>query len=147
MQLAYLGQGQTLAIPEVPPGGDRPTAGLPPEDAPAAPQGRLVVHLAESGVLIPVEGKEELTLGRFSQGQPVVPDVDLSAHKAYENGVSRLHAVVRLHGEDLTITDLGSSNGTYVNGVRLMPNRETAVARGDLIALGKLRLHIMANPS
>lgn len=47
--------------------------------------------------------------------------------------VSRQHAVIRGTGRAFTITDLGSANGTFVNGVRV----ETApLAAGDTIKLG-----------
>ena len=55
-------------------------------------------------------------------------------------GVSRLHAAVRLEGRTLVVEDLGSANGTWVNGDRLRdPCRAGA---GDSIELGHTRLEI-----
>ena len=108
--------------------------------------GRLAIHMLETGILVPLEGSHEFTFGRLSEGQPVIPDVDLSAYNAYENGVSRLHAVVKLEGEKLTILDLGSSNGTYVNGARILPNTEHPISSGDLVALGKLKFQVVLTP-
>jgi pSer/pThr/pTyr-binding forkhead associated (FHA) protein len=102
--------------------------------------------LLDASIMVPLEGSHEFTFGRLSDGQPVMPDVDLSAYNAYENGVSRLHAVVKLDGEQLTIMDLGSSNGTYVNGARLLPNKEHRISSGDLVALGKLKFQIVLTP-
>ncbi|MEJ5222897.1 MAG: FHA domain-containing protein [Anaerolineales bacterium] len=101
------------------------------------------LHLIESGQLIPLGERKEYTLGRVNEGQPVTPDIDLNPYHAFENGVSRLHAVIK-HSENRTIIiDLGSSNGTFVNGVRLAPQIETPLKNGDLIALGKLKFQIL----
>ena len=43
----------------------------------------------------------------------------------------------------IVVVDLGSSNGTYLNGVRLSPHIETPVAHGDLIYLGKLKMQVL----
>lgn len=145
MQLAFPGNDATQAISPSLVGSDRLTNPLQPPVY-EVPRGRLAVHMLESGVLIPLEDRDEFTFGRLSAGQPVMPDVDLSAYKAYEYGVSRLHAVVRLRDEKLTITDLGSANGSYVNGARLVPNSEQRISSGDLIALGKLKFQLVFTP-
>lgn len=51
-------------------------------------------------------------------------------------GVSHSHAIVILSGGNLTIQDLGSTYGTYVNGQRLAPNTLTALHMGDRVWLG-----------
>lgn len=145
MQLVYADPRETQAISRDAVSSDLQTAPRLPVGL-EAQRGRLAIHLVESGILIPLENKDEFTLGRVSAGQPVMPDVDLSAYRAYETGVSRLHAVVRLQGEKLTIMDLGSSNGTYVNGARVLPNTELRISSGDLIALGKLRFQLVFLP-
>jgi pSer/pThr/pTyr-binding forkhead associated (FHA) protein len=82
-------------------------------------------------------------LGRVTEGQPIMPDVDLTPYNAYANGVSRLHAVLKREGENAIIVDLGSSNGTYVNGNRIIPHADHAVNHGDLIYLGKLKFQVL----
>jgi pSer/pThr/pTyr-binding forkhead associated (FHA) protein len=39
--------------------------------------------------------------------------------------------------------DLGSANGTYVNGKRLSPKREQLIHHGDIVALGKMKIQIL----
>lgn len=146
MQLAFADSGGTQTMSRGPVGSDHLTQTAPRVTSAPEP-GHLAVHLVDSGIMIPLEDKAEFTFGRLSDGQPVVPDVDLTAYKAYENGVSRLHAVVRFHAKQLTITDLGSSNGTYINGARLLPNNENRFSSGDLIALGKLRFQLVFTPA
>jgi len=145
MQLVQSSRDATQTISRSRMGSDRLTHPVQPSTL-EVPRGRLAVHLLESGILIPLEDRDEFTFGRLSVGQPVMPDVDLSAYKAYECGVSRLHAVVRLRNEQLTITDLGSANGSYVNGARLLPNSEQRITSGDLIALGKLKFQLVFTP-
>ncbi|MEW5938612.1 MAG: FHA domain-containing protein [Chloroflexota bacterium] len=101
------------------------------------------LHLLDSGQILPLANRNEFTIGRVSEGQPVMPDVDLSPYQAYAGGVSRLHASIRRDGRRIVIMDLGSANGTYVNGKRLTPNTERLVNHGDVIALGKLKFQIL----
>jgi len=53
-------------------------------------------------------------------------------------GVSRVHAVLERFGHAWCVRDLGSRNGTFVNGGRIIGER--ALHSGDEIVLGRLRL-------
>ena len=107
------------------------------------PSSWISLHMVDSGQIVPLADRTEFTLGRVTEGQPIMPDVDLSPHNAYANGVSRLHAVLKREGEKAIIVDLGSSNGTYINGSRIIPHTEHAVSHGDLIYLGKLKFQVL----
>src|SRR5262249_46877037 len=54
--------------------------------------------------------------------------------------ISRKHAVVRAQGASLTIEDLGSRNGTSVQGQRLAPSMPCALEPGATIELGNVTL-------
>ncbi len=110
---------------------------------PAHLQSWISLNMIESGQILPLADRTEFTLGRSAEGQPIVPDVDLSPHNAYANGVSRLHAVLKLIQDQIVIVDLGSSNGTFLNGTRLPPYVEMPVAHGDFIILGKLKMQVL----
>lgn len=57
--------------------------------------------------------------------------------------LSRLHCSLALRGNgDLVVADLGSSNGTSVNGIPIAPNAAQAVRQGDVITAGDVRLTI-----
>lgn len=105
------------------------------------------LHLMDTGQMLPLSDRNEFTLGRISEGQPIMPDIDLSPYQAYGSGVSRLHAVLKRDGNRIIIMDLGSSNGTYLNAKRLNPNVEQAIQHGDIIALGKLKIQIILQNS
>ena len=101
------------------------------------------MHLLDTGQMLPLSERGEFTLGRVSDGQPIMPDIDLSPYHAYASGVSRLHAVIKRSGDRITIMDLGSSNGTYVNGKRLTANAEQVIHHGDVLTFGKLKIQIL----
>lgn len=70
------------------------------------------------------------------------PHVNLSSFHAHHRGVSRTHARITLHGSRMSVTDLGSTNGTYVNNEKLAPNTAYPLKSGDELRLGFLALSI-----
>jgi uncharacterized RDD family membrane protein YckC len=54
-----------------------------------------------------------------------------------EDSVSRLHAALVWHDDQLVIEDLGSSNGTFVNGARVLSPH--VLRAGDVLRFGALR--------
>ncbi len=101
-----------------------------------------IIKIIESNEIIQLEENKEYTLGRVADGQPILPDIDLTVNKAYSYGVSRIHATIKYSGDKIVIVDLESSNGTRVNGQKILPQIEYPINRGDLVALGKLLLKI-----
>ena len=101
------------------------------------------LHLIESGQILPLTDRAQFTLGRISDAQPIMPDIDLTPYQAYASGVSRLHAVLKREGKQVRVMDLGSSNGTYLNGKRLKPNVDQVLEHGDMLSLGKLKIQIL----
>ena len=114
-----------------------------PEPASAPANSWLSLHLMDSGKILPLASRNEFTLGRLSEGQPIMPDIDLTPYQAYASGVSRLHAVVKRDGNRVLVMDLGSSNGTYLNGRRLNPHVEEPLNHGDIVAVGKLKIQVL----
>jgi hypothetical protein len=103
----------------------------------------ISLHLTDSGKILPVTPKNEFSLGRLSDGQPIMPDIDLTPYQAYNSGVSRIHAVVKRDANRVMVMDLGSSNGTYINGRRINPHVEETLNHGDIVALGKFRIQVL----
>jgi len=100
----------------------------------------LTLHVLDTGQFLPLAGQETFTLGRLSQGQPQGPDIDLTDYNAYMQGVSRVHASINIEKGRVYLTDLGSVNGTRVNGNRLEPHVARPLQNGDIVILGKLKL-------
>jgi hypothetical protein len=72
-------------------------------------------------------GTEPLVIGRLPECGVVLAD----------SNVSRRHAELRRAGDTVVLTDLGSPNGTRVNGA---PIRERILASGDEVSVGSTRL-------
>ncbi|MGH2605028.1 MAG: FHA domain-containing protein [Anaerolineales bacterium] len=118
---------------------------------PAAPEGpelesgaMLGLRAIATGHTLSLLGRDNYTLGRSVEGQAIVPDIDLDPFQAYDYGVSRIHAELRLDQEGVYVVDLDSANGTLVNGRRLDPQTPSPVRHGDIIQLGRLRLQIIS---
>jgi len=103
----------------------------------------ISLFLIETGTILPMAGRTEFTLGRSAEGQPILPDIDLALFHAYEQGVSRIHASVTLGKDEVLITDLGSANGTRLNGQKLPPHRPSPARHGDILTLGKLKIQLL----
>lgn len=54
-----------------------------------------------------------------------------------ESSVSRLHAVLTIREEEVFLTDLGSTNGTHVNGQRLSKNQPITINNSDELAFSR----------
>jgi hypothetical protein len=76
----------------------------------------------------PMEGREQTLQAGATIGREGC-DVNLM-----DPEVSRRHATIRDQGGSLAIEDLGSTNGTFVNDVRI--NAVTALRQGDVVRLG-----------
>jgi hypothetical protein len=86
-----------------------------------------------------------LRIGRFSPSSQV--EVDLNEVGAAELGVSRTHALMNFDSSNkgVYITDLNSTNGTYVNGFKLPANARSRLRDGDELKLGHLKLTVRFN--
>lgn len=105
----------------------------------------LKLLLVRTGQIINLPNKDEFTIGRISEGQAILPDVDLNDYDAYSLGVSRLHITFRKKDNSLFVVDLGASNGTRVNKQRITPYQEILVSHGDLIAMGGFMVQILSD--
>lgn len=72
-----------------------------------------------------------VSVGRFDTGKGVrQSDVEFAPTV---KSVSRSQARIEKQGEQFFLIDLGSTNGTYLNGVRLAPSMPTAIKSGDCV--------------
>jgi len=72
------------------------------------------------------------------RGDEMRPEVDLSSFGG-EAGVSRRHAQITRGEGQVLVEDLGSSNGTFLNGVRLQPGLQHPLQHQDELRFGSLR--------
>lgn len=91
---------------------------------------------------IPLERIQKLVVGRTDLDANIRPDLDLSPYGASERGVSRQHIELNFVEGELRVKDLGSANGTLLNGERLNPNQTYVLRDGDELLLGQLSIAV-----
>ncbi len=130
--LGSLSSGESVRMSPVgaaPVGPARPR----PDRAPAAGAGRAVrgeeTTIARSPTAVHSIDQIAITIGRAPENILVLEDLL----------VSRRHAVLRRSGSNWELVDLGSANGTYVNGTRV--NR-AVIGPDDIIGIGHRLLHL-----
>jgi hypothetical protein len=90
-----------------------------------------------------VDVPSEAILGRYTLSSLTQPRIDLSAFASYMSGVSRLHVAIRRNSnKELEIQDLGSTNGTWINGERLTAYQFIPLKSGDALKLGCLNVRL-----
>ncbi|HLV64655.1 MAG TPA: FHA domain-containing protein [Polyangiaceae bacterium] len=82
----------------------------------------------------------EVSTGRILLLEPehLVGRAPSSALRLAERYVSAQHAIVRWTDAGWELKDLGSRNGTYLEGARVQPGKEYRLERGARIAFGKI---------
>ncbi len=85
-------------------------------------------------------------IGRWDPETGSFPEVDLEQDDP-EAKISRKHALIIIEGGRITIEDIGSLNGTYVNrGNRLIPGTPLDIKAGDEVIIGKTFLKLVVDP-
>jgi pSer/pThr/pTyr-binding forkhead associated (FHA) protein len=75
---------------------------------------------------------ERVVLGRGDTADLRLPDPS----------VSHRHATLRAKGAEYTLVDEGSTNGTFIGGVRLLPSSPRIVKSGDLLRVGRVWIEV-----
>ena len=107
---------------------------VPTDTSPYAGNARLRAH---DDVVQPEEfvlGGNLCRIGRDSKNDIVI----------VRGAVSRQHAVIEQHNNHFVLRDLGSSNGTFVNGERVT---ERALEHGDVLSFGGLEVTVQLAPA
>jgi hypothetical protein len=104
------------------------------------PTCEILLQFLPSGLCIPVPLNGPVILGRrTAPDQPLPHDlIDLSHLGGDKRGVSRQHCQLERQGARLFVTDLNSTNGTYLNGARLVAYAPHRLADGDRLILSTL---------
>jgi FHA domain len=139
------------------PKSEAPTGEIKPEAAPEPPPAATaaagvpfkaklsVVRGGRKGQEFPLEDGNNL-IGRWDPETGSFPEVDLDADDP-EAKISRKHALIRIDGGKITIEDIGSLNGTYVNRQpRLSPGSPAEIKAGDEVIIGKTFLKLVVEP-
>lgn len=108
---------ETMAMPTRP-----PAAGV------AAPQAELVIESGPDAGHTHRAGDHALRLGRSPDNDVILRDPATSGH----------HARIERRGDQFWIVDLGSTNGTFVNGESI---QEKQLSHGDRVTVGQNSVH------
>lgn len=119
-----------------------------PQEAKASNSTQLVN--GSSTIRLRIENKREVEInlsktvwiGRMDPADDVFPEIDLTDDGPAAKSVSRRHARILKRGEAITIEDLGSVNGTFINKKKLSPYIPEKLSNGDILQLGTLLMEV-----
>lgn len=128
-------QASNATIPATDRANQTPTA---PPAVVARPK-LIVLRGMKIGAEFPVyEGRN--TVGRFAD-KPV--DIDLVSQESVEQiWCSRQHAVITFDKGNVSLEDLNSLNGTWVNGVRIHAGQPRLLRHGDVVQIGTVQMKL-----
>lgn len=100
--------------------------------------GAAVGRKARTGRLIGTAGTYENRVVALTEGQElrVGRESGKQMLTLHGEGVSRVHCQLTMREGSIIVRDLGSSNGTWLNGKRLEQGRDVAISKGDVLAIG-----------
>lgn len=103
----------------------------------------MEMRVVGTPITLQVNVKDHMLIGRADPERGITPEIDLTEPDGMGKGVSRRHTAIAIHDERVFIKDLGSTNGTQLNGVPCEPLREYRLRHGDELTLGNLRLQVI----
>ncbi len=134
---------EPLPEEELPISRANPWLSEPIEVSVEAPPVPLVIRVLSTGREIQLPSTPEVHIGRTDAAHGIFPDLDLSADGGLEGGVSRHHCKIHQRGSSYLVEDVGSANGTFLNGQRLTPYLPHVLKNGDKLQLGRLALEVI----
>jgi len=134
--------------PPPPPPAPTPAPPPPPPPAPApAPEPASAVALrvvAADQVLALDPARDEFQVGRPDPSTGNLPEIDLGPFDSLRT-LSRRHAkILRDGGVYFICEDMPTTNGTFLNGVRLETGARTALKPGDKVCFGSIEVEVVA---
>ena len=134
--------------PEAKAEGAAPAAEPAAAPAAAVPQFKAkleIVRGGRKGQEFPLDAGNNF-VGRWDPETGAFPEVDLEQDDP-EAKISRKHALIRIENGKITVEDIGSLNGTYVNRQpRLQPGSPVELKPGDELIIGKTFLKLVVDP-
>ncbi len=104
---------------------------------------RLRFIVKETSVEFEVKVRLYMVIGRVTNSRDRKVDIDLTPHARHEHGISRFHSYIQVVDNRISITDMNSTNGTYINGDLLQTGTPYRLRHGDNIRFGGLELKVL----
>ena len=142
----------------LPTGGPLRTEPLPDEELPAsranpwvndqmkedeAASLKLYLKVVDTDREIRLPSADEVQIGRLDAAHGIFPDLDLTSDGGLEGGVSRRHCKIHQRGMTYLVEDVGSANGTFLNGQRLTPYLPHVLKDEDELQLGTVKMEVI----
>jgi len=147
--------GSALDDPFLDPGAKTKTSDMPalaPENfrawsinEAAVPQGGIAVYVENATDPAYIDSTGEFVIGRKVETAPEGL-LDLSPLGGYHLGISRRHAAIRRTEQGYEVVDLGSVNGSWLNGEKLVPHRPYPLPSGAHLRIARMRLSVRYRP-
>lgn len=102
----------------------------------------ILLHIHGEQDPLAIQVTDRVILGRTGGETDNAPLINLDEHAAENHGVSRRHAMLTRDGDRLYISDLGSTNHTYLNGNQLQEHDNLVLRDGDELTLGHMRMKV-----
>lgn len=134
---------EPLPEEELPISRANPWASEPVEEATEAPPIPLRIKVLSTGRQIQLPSTTEVHVGRLDAAHGIFPDLDLTPDGGLEGGVSRRHCKIHQRGATYLVEDVGSANGTFLNGERLTPYLPHVLHDADELQLGRIKLKVI----
>lgn len=100
----------------------------------------VLFYIPNQSKPIIVTEKDVIRIGRADKNSETIPDLNLGPFHGAELGVSRYHAEIVLTDGKYFLKDMGSRNGSWINGGKIQPYRQTLLGDGDQIRFGHFTL-------
>lgn len=111
------------------------------------PEDNVAIYAAGASRPIYVHIAKELVFGRKNEQVLEASLLDLSELGGYQMGISRRHAVISRVENDYELTDLGSTNGSWLNDERLVPFKPYPLVNGSQLRFGRMRILFLYRPA
>jgi pSer/pThr/pTyr-binding forkhead associated (FHA) protein len=120
---------------------------MPERDVPRtgllSPPWRLLMQIGgDRQTTVGMEIADSIVIGRSDPQIDFHPELDLTPYGGQESGVSRRHVMITKGGKALYIKDLGSTNGTRINGFQLEADQLYRLRDGDELELGRVHITV-----
>jgi len=145
LEESYPGPTITSLSPEASVDGAVVHAGVPVNDE-QIPADGVAIYVAGIDKPVYVRIENEMVFGRKVQ-ETNEALLDLSELGGFQMGISRRHAMIRRAGTGYELIDLSSTNGTWMNNERLIPDKPYPLAIKSQVRLGRMRMIIIHRPS
>jgi hypothetical protein len=119
-------------------GGPKIASSSPPNARPVAVQ----LKIGEGKREVEVGLDKDIHIGRVDPASNVFPEIDLTDEGNSGKSVSRRHARIFKREKSVVLEDLGSFNGTYINGKKLDPYLPEDINDGDILHLGRISMEV-----